>query len=160
VINTWVSTAIPFLPESAQLAADFWRRELGLDVEVIVGDEAANKKTNATEGGFRGQTRWFDNEARRDGASITRSSFGTLDVGGRHHEDPEIYQQVEETLGVIDPSQRQDSFNKLYRTLREEQYQMGIGYLNIPWAVGPDIVTWEPFPLAFYPSGLHTITLK
>jgi hypothetical protein len=37
---------------------------------------------------------------------------------------------------------------------------MGIGYLNIPWAVGPRIVTWEPFPLAFYPSGLHTITLK
>jgi hypothetical protein len=37
---------------------------------------------------------------------------------------------------------------------------MGIGYLNIPWAVGPDIITWEPFPLAFYPSGLHTITLK
>jgi peptide/nickel transport system substrate-binding protein len=160
VINTWVSTAIPFLPESAQLAADFWRRELGLDVEVIVGDEAANKKTNATEGGFRGQTRWFDNEARRDGASITRSSFGTLDVGGRHHEDPELYQQAEETLGVIDPPLRQDAFNQLYRNLREEQYQMGIGYLNIPWAVGPDIVTWEPFPLAFYPSGLHTITLK
>jgi peptide/nickel transport system substrate-binding protein len=160
VINTWVSTAIPFLPESAQLAADMWKRELGLDVEVVVGDEAANKRTNATEGGFRGQTRWFDNEARRDGASITRSSFGTLDVGGRHHEDPELYKLVEETLGVMDPAMRQDAFNKLYKRLRDEQYQMGIGYLNIPWAVGPNIVTWEPFPLAFYPSALHTITLK
>jgi peptide/nickel transport system substrate-binding protein len=160
VINTWVSTAIPFLPESAQLAADMWKRELGLDVEVVVGDEAANKRTNASEGGFRGQTRWFDNEARRDGASITRSSFGTLDVGGRHHEDPELYKLVDETLGVMDPAMRQDAFNKLYKRLRDEQYQMGIGYLNIPWAVGPNIVTWEPFPLAFYPSALHTITLK
>jgi peptide/nickel transport system substrate-binding protein len=160
VVNTWVSTAIPFLPESAQLAADFWKRELGLDVEVIVGDEAANKKTNATEGGFRGQTRWFDNEARRDGASITRSSMGTLDVGGRHHEDPELYKLVEETLAVIDPAQRPEASNKLYKVLRDEQYQMGIGYINIPWAVGPRIATWEPFPLAFYPSGLHTITLK
>jgi ABC-type transport system substrate-binding protein len=86
--------------------------------------------------------------------------MGTLDVGGRHHEDPELYKLVEETLAVIDPAQRHDAFNKLYQTLREEQYQMGIGYLNSPWAVGPRIVTWEPFPLAFYPSGLHTITLK
>ena len=31
VINTYVSTAMPFLPESAQLGAEFWRRELGLD---------------------------------------------------------------------------------------------------------------------------------
>ncbi len=67
---------------------------------------------------------------------------------------------MDETLGVMDPAMRQDAFNKLYKRLRDEQYQMGIGYLNIPWAVGPNIVTWEPFPLAFYPSALHTITLK
>ncbi|HZA25888.1 MAG TPA: ABC transporter substrate-binding protein, partial [Dehalococcoidia bacterium] len=31
IVNTWVSTAMPFLPESAQLAADFWKTELGID---------------------------------------------------------------------------------------------------------------------------------
>jgi ABC-type transport system substrate-binding protein len=159
-IHTWVSTAIPFLPESAQLAADFWKRELGLDVEVVVGDEAANKRTNASEGGFRGETRWFDNEARRDGGSITRSSMGTATVGGRHHEDPALYKLVEETLATIDSTKRHDVSNKLYKVLKDEQYQMGIGYINIPWAVGPRIVTWEPFPLSFYPSGLQSITLK
>jgi peptide/nickel transport system substrate-binding protein len=160
VINTWQSTATPFLPESAQLVADFWKRELGLDVQVVVGDEAANKKTNNTEGGFRGETRWYDNEARRDGASITRTSFGTPTAGGRHHEDPALYKLVEESLAVIDPVKKQEAFNKLYKALRDEQYQMGIGYINIPWGVGPRVVQWTPFPLAFYPSGLHTIVLK
>ena len=41
IVNTWVSTALPFLPESAQIAADFWRRELNLDVRVNVGDETS-----------------------------------------------------------------------------------------------------------------------
>jgi peptide/nickel transport system substrate-binding protein len=160
VLNTWVSTAIPFLPESAQLAAEFWKRELGLDVEVKVGDEAANKRCNSTEGCHRGETRWIDNEARRDGASITRSSFGTLTVAGRHHEDPAIYKLVDETLAVIDPAKRHDAWNKVYKVLKDEQYQMGIGYINIPWAVAPRVVTWEPFPLSFYPSGMHTVVLK
>jgi len=160
VINTWVSTATPFLPESAQLAADFWRRDLGLDVEVVVGDEAANKQTNNTEGGFRGETRWFDNEARRDGASITRSSFGTPTSGGRHHEDPALYKQVEEALAVIDPVRKQEAFNQLYKVMRDEVYQMSIGYINIPWGVGSRVVEWTPFPLAFYPSGLHTLVLR
>ena len=41
VTNTCVFTAVPFLPESSQLAADSWRRKLGLDVEVKVGDSTS-----------------------------------------------------------------------------------------------------------------------
>jgi hypothetical protein len=35
-----------------------------------------------------------------------------------------------------------------------------MGYVNIPWGVGPNVETWQPFNFSFYPSGLHTITLK
>ena len=65
-----------------------------------------------------------------------------------------------QAIGVIDPAERPAAFNNLFRRLRDEHYQLGIGYVNIPWAVGPRVLTWEPYPLAFYPSGLETITLK
>ena len=160
VINTWISTATPFLPESAQLAADMWRKELGLDVVVVTGDQAAINKTRNTEGGFRGETRWHDNEARRDGASIIRSSHGTSTNGSRAHEDPALYKLVDETLVVIDPAKKPEAFNKLYKVLRDEQYYIGIGYVNVPWGVGPRVAQWTPAPLASYPSGMHTIVLK
>lgn len=47
IVNTWVSAALTFLPESAQVAADDWRRELNLDAEVNVGDETSLKRALA-----------------------------------------------------------------------------------------------------------------
>jgi hypothetical protein len=48
----------------------------------------------------------------------------------------------------------------VYMALREESYELSIGYVNIPWGVGPRVLTWEPYPLALYPSALHTISLE
>jgi hypothetical protein len=46
-----------------------------------------------------------------------------------------------------------------YKRFRDESIEMSFGYINIPWGVGPRVLTWEPYPLAFYPTALHTITL-
>ena len=73
---------MPFLPEAAQLAADMWRQELGLDVEVKVGDEGALNRASRTEE-LHGQITWRDNRARMDGASILLSSYGTPEQGNR-----------------------------------------------------------------------------
>jgi len=61
---------------------------------------------------------------------------------------------------IIDPVKREKALNDAYRRFREDSAAFSIGYINIPYGVGPRIVTWKPFPLAFYPSALHTITLK
>ena len=61
---------------------------------------------------------------------------------------------------MVTPGLSHTVLNKLYRRLRDEQYEIGLGYVNIPWAVGPRILTWEPFPLSFFPTAMHTITLK
>jgi peptide/nickel transport system substrate-binding protein len=159
VVNTWVSTAMPFVPEAAQLAADMWRQELGIEVEVRVGDEGALNRASRTEE-LHGQMTWRDNEARMDGGSILLSSYGSPDQGNRLHEDPELYAMIDEALAVVDPTKRHEALNEVYRRLHDEQYEIGIGYVNIPWGVGPHVATWEPFTFAFYPSGLHTITLK
>jgi ABC-type transport system substrate-binding protein len=159
IINTWVSKSIPFLPESALLAADFWKQELGLDVEVNVGDETALKKALATDE-LRGQILWRDNETRLDAASNILKAYGTPGVDYQFHTNPELYEYVQEGISVIDPDQRPEALNKVYMRLLDESYELAIGYVNIPWAVGPRIETWKPYPLASHPTGLHTMTLR
>jgi peptide/nickel transport system substrate-binding protein len=159
IVNTWVSTAMPFLPESAELATDFWRNELGLDVEVRVGDEAALKAATLS-GDLHGQVLWRDNEASLDKSSLYRSAYASPEHGSRLHEDPELFALAQQTLAVTDPTKRDEAFNLLNKKAREESYELGIGYVNIPWAVGPRVTEWQPWPLSFYPSNLHGIVLK
>jgi peptide/nickel transport system substrate-binding protein len=160
IINTWVSRAVPFLPESAQLAADFWKTELGINAEVRVGDETVLKQAANSSTSLYGQIIWRDNEARVDGVSTVRSGFATPDNEGRSHNNPEIFELARQSIAVIEPSQKQATLVKTYQRLRDEGYRFSIGYVNIPWGVGPRVVEWTPQPMAFYPSALHTIRLK
>jgi peptide/nickel transport system substrate-binding protein len=160
IVDTWVSTSLPLMPESAQLAADDWRRELGLDVEVRVGDETALKKAYTLTEDLYGHVLWRDNETRIDAARLMRSDYTNPDVKTTLHNDPELFELTNKALTVYDSAEREKVLNSTYRRLWDESYELGIGYVNIPWAVGPRILSWEPLPLAFYPSALHTITLK
>ena len=159
VINTWVSALMPFLPESAQLAAENWKRELGIDSSVNVGEEVSLKKAYKA-GDLDGQIVWRDNETRLDAASIIGSHFGRRDKRDRGHNNEELFLAVEEGISVFDDELRNAALNKLYLRLYEEQYLIGIGTINIPWAIGPDVANWEPFPVAFFPSSMHTLILK
>ena len=163
IVNTWSSRAVPFLPESAQLAANYWKDELGLDTEVRVGDETALKKATKARAPLAGQILWRDNEARRDGRSAARSSYGTApkdgSKGGNWSHTPEIVNQVQEALSVFDPDQIDEVWHDVFVRLREEHYEMAMGYVHVQWGVGPRIEIWQPLPLAFYPSAYHTIEL-
>ena len=75
-------------------------------------------------------------------------------------DDPVILDAVASALSKLDHGKREAGFNSTYRLLLEESHPFGLGDLNIPWAVGPRILDWEAFPLATYPSGLHTIVLE
>ena len=166
IINTYNSRTAPLLIESAQIGADMWRRELGLDVEVRVQDDAALKKAvSLTEDHF-GQVLWRDQDARVDAAALLRSNYGTYyppeedQKKDRPHDDPELRAFIQEAIAVFDPVEREKALNNAYLRVRDEAYWVAVGYLNIPWGVGPRVQTWEPYPLAAYPSALHTVTLK
>jgi peptide/nickel transport system substrate-binding protein len=159
IINTWVSSAMPFLPESAQIAADYWKKELGLEVEVRVGDPTALNKAWAA-GEFKGQIMWRDNEDRVDAAGIMGSTFGQEDNNRSAHNDPELYKIVQEGLSDFNPVTREKTLQDLYKMLRDKQLVMSMGSVNIPWGVSSRIETWEPWPLAPNPTGQHTMTLK
>jgi ABC-type transport system substrate-binding protein len=139
IINTWVSRAVPFLPESAQLAANYWRIELGIDAEVRVGDETALKEADNTD---------------------VLSGYGTPDDPGRSHNNPEIFAMTKQAMAVIEPAEQEVVLNTIYKRLRDEGHRFSIGYINVPWGVNARVVEWTPQPMAFYPSALHTIRLK
>lgn len=161
IINTWSSRAVPFLPESAQLAANYWKDVLGIETEVRVGDETALKKATKARKPLAGQILWRDNEARYDGRSTMRGSYGTAPKegsrGGNWSHTPEIVTMVQDALKVFDPDQLDEVWYQVNKRLREEHYELGIGYVHVQWGVGPRIKEWTPLPLAFYPSAYHTI---
>jgi ABC-type transport system substrate-binding protein len=95
-----------------------------------------------------------------DGSSIALSSYGSPSLRDRFHNDPELFALVKSTLAVTDPNERPKAMNRMYWRLRDETYELGIGYVNIPWAVGPRVQSWTPFAFSFFPSGMHTIVLK
>jgi peptide/nickel transport system substrate-binding protein len=159
IVNTLPATSLPLQVEAAQLAADMWRRELGIDVEVRVGDRTGLKEKEIA-GELKGQVLWRDNETRKEASTSYDNSYGNPDYDRRLHEDPELFSLVQETMQVLDPVKRAEASNLLFQRLRDESYNLGIGYVSIPWAVGSRVETWEPYPLALYPSALHTITLK
>ena len=159
IINPAPSAVMPFIVESAQLAAEFWKRELGLEVEVRVGDRSA-LKARQRAGELNGQIEWRDDDTRRDATGKFTSTYGTPEALNRAHEDPELFSLVQEALRTLDPDQRAEASKEMFLRLREESYELGIGYANIPWALGPRVLTWRPYSLSLHPSALHTITLK
>jgi peptide/nickel transport system substrate-binding protein len=159
IVNTWPSDTLPFQVEAAQLVADSWKRELGLDVEVKVGDVAGlREKWLAQE--LKGQVFWRDREARRDSTSFLQGLFGTPGANIRLHEDPELFRLVQETVSILDPDKREEAVKKLVLRIWDESYLISAGYANLPWAVGPRVLTWQPEPLVAWFTGLHTVTLK
>jgi peptide/nickel transport system substrate-binding protein len=159
ILHTWQSTSMPFQTEAAQLAAEFWRRDLGLDVEVRVGDSTAIRGAWAA-GDLNGQIIWRDNETRRDATSTTVSGYADPASEIRRSEDPELRRLAQEASQTVDEAERAQALAELYPLLREASYEIGIGYANIPWGVGPRVEAWEPYPLSPNISALHTITLK
>lgn len=158
-MNTYPATSLPFLVESAQLAAGFWRRELNLDVKVSVTDSVGmDKKEKAGE--LNGQIQWRDNNTQIDATNVVANSYGDPDRPDRMHGDDEIFQMARETVQTLDAQERELAMERFFVRLREETYEFGNGYANIPWAVGTRFESWEPYPLATYLSALHTITLK
>ena len=159
IINTWPSTALPLQVESAQLAAEMYRRELGIDAEVRTGDSQGMQNQERASA-LNGQIFWQDGAARVDATGKVKNAYTLSDSNIRIHDTPELFRMGEEVVQTLDPDARAQASKEFYIALKEEAHQISVGYVNIPWGVGPRVETWEPYPLALYPSALHTISLK
>jgi ABC-type transport system substrate-binding protein len=90
---------------------------------------------------MKGQVYWRDNEARIDAASNVSSNYADPEAPDRLADDPELRRLVQETSHILDANERAEAAKKLYQRLREESYELSVGYTNIPWGVGPRVLT-------------------
>ena len=163
IINTYKSAYNPFMAESAQLGAEYWKRELGLDVEVRLHDPTGlQREAVANPDVFDGQVLWRGQDTRLDAAGIMALYYLNKEqgVGYWKHANPELWKLGDAAMAALGQPGEQEVFNDLYLRLRDEGYHMGIGFIHIPYGVGPRITAWEPYPVAEYASAFHTIILK
>jgi peptide/nickel transport system substrate-binding protein len=158
VVNTFAGRALPFLVEGAQVVADTWKRELGIDVVVKVVDKDAFDTAEEQRKVF-GEIVWREDNARRDVFGNLNEFYGLPDAPKPVHNDPELFALVQEVDKIRDPAELGPASTELFKRLRDEDYTLSVGYANVAWGVGPRVLTWQPDPLSGYVSALHTITL-
>ena len=165
VVNVTVGT-YPFHAETAQLVGQMWREELGLDVEVKIWDASTywNDLFGDPPASFE---KYWDtvifhiNSGRIDAAGAKSWAYHSPVEGPwMWHNDPELAALSIQTFARIGYEDEYEAFNSLWQRLRDESYEIGMGFVNRPYAVGPRIATWEPWPAASFLSALHTITLN
>ncbi len=164
-IWTWEAGSFPFLPQVAELIARDWETNLGMKVNVEIGDQAAIKdRWNNRE--LPGDLLIRDNEARYDGTSITRGGFANPNVAWRAVKDPRVepWKTIADRAGIalddINDATRHQSFNEAYEYLRDQAYYWGPFSSNVPWGVGPRLKSYEPWTLVPYFTAVWTIELK
>ena len=159
IINTWVAGDVPFLPEQAQLIAQMWRDNLGIEAEVKVGEEVATRE-RWFGGQLNGEYLLRPNESRWDTAGGMLALYGHFDraahIAGKRDD---ILERVLAATSVVDPSKRQDVLADTWMFLREEHYEWTTGITHSLYGVSPRIQNWEPWPLVAYLTGVWTIRI-
>ncbi len=164
-LYTWEAGDLPLLPDLAQLYKDFWT-ELGWDVEVSVGDAAATRqKWNNRE--YPGDVLVRTNEGRYDGTSITQGGFLNEQIAwravGNWENEPwasTTTPVVQKGLSDLNASTRAASYNAMYDYL-QDQTHWGDGFnTNVPWGLGADVASYEPWSLVPYVTAIWTLKLK
>ena len=165
-IWTWEAGAFPFLPQVAELMAADWKKNVGITVDIEVGDQAAIKQ-QWNNRSLPGDMLIRDNEARFDGTSITTGHYCNHDARWRVNE-PETADgaarcdKIKE-LALNHVSQgdvRQQQFNDAYKFIKDESMHWGPFYANVPWGAGPRVANYEPWKLVPYFTAPWTISLK
>ena len=165
-IYTWEAGDLPGLPDLAQLYKDFWTEGLGWDVDVVVGDASSTRQQwNNRE--FPGDVLVRTNEGRYDGTSITQGGYLNPAIAWRAVDNYEnepwastTTPVVEKGLSDLNPDTRAASYNAMYEYLREQAY-WGDGFnTNVPWGLGSDVASYEPWSLVPYVTAIWTLRLK
>lgn len=158
VLNGWNAGDPPFIPDVAQLVAETWKKELGIDAQVSITDRTlVTQRWNAQD--LVNNVRVEVNEARWDGSTIAQARFNDPKNVQRLAEDTALQAASRVAYDVTAPEGRQAALNKLYLRLQDEQYFLPMGHSNLPWAVSKRIADWKPWPVAAFFNAHWTIRL-
>lgn len=159
VIHTRPAAVAPLLIESAQLVADTWRRELGIPVEVQVGEHAAiaQKRVNLE---LDGQMWWRETSIPLDPTDTFQARWGDPESSWRATDNPDVISRMQDLIAIIDTDERMAAYEPMIKELIDDAYYMSPGYINVPFGVGPRVESWEPYALKSFFSALYTVELK
>ena len=165
-IWTWEAGAFPFLPQVAELMAADWKKNVGISVDIEIGDQAAIKQ-QWNNRSLPGDMLIRDNEARFDGTSITTGHYCNHDARWRVNE-PETADgaarcdKIKEMAlnHVVTGDEQWENFNTAYKFIRDESMHWGPFYANVPWGAGPRIADYKPWKLVPYFTASWSISLK
>jgi peptide/nickel transport system substrate-binding protein len=160
VLNIENDGAVARVVEAAQVVAASWQEELGVQVEARIGDPVILKdRRNSGDINEKGEFIWRTGGTRID---PTSKIFELVDPDdpARALDNLELFRLGVESGGIADDDERNQALIELFKRLRAEVPEVGIGYYNAPWAVGPRIKTYQPRQVSDYPANLHTITVE
>lgn len=160
------NSAVPFLPDVAQIVAANWR-ELGLDVQIHVADEVSIKEIvrayrPETGGGVPGSVylnadgaRWFGLPPLSEDFAIPPVSNGRI-CGEEEPVCVEIDQMIK-ALPVLDGL---DAIEPAYATIVEKaaglSMMVQLGAANQPWGIG-DNIELQTWPMSDHLSAWWTL---
>lgn len=154
------SAAIPRLPDFAQLIAQEWKQELGVNTNVKVSDFASLDSRQGT-GALDGSLYIRDNQGRFDGGSFLTSLYsGDVTNPNALSKDPTLTNLINTMNAAVAPAARASAYHNLYKAARAADYEMGFGSLSNVWAVSSRVSGWKPLPLNGNASALWTIRVK
>ncbi len=177
-IWTWEAGDLPLQPQLAEVFAQTWNSDLGLDVTVRTGD-ATSVRQQWNERKLPGNVLVRTNETRWNGLSITRGMY-TYAAGQKAWRicDPEwmsdahpngdpvcqgLDQLVKDQLvEEVTVEAWEQNFPDVYKALREENHAFSPFFVNLPWGMGPRIQpgSWKPWPVVTYNTAMWTIEFK
>ena len=162
IINTWDAGDTPFVPDMANLIAEFWRTELGIDAEVLVSDRnIINARNRAQE--LHDQVRLGTNEPKYDTGSRLQSGYIDIESKYRRFErqaDPEFQDMLIDVQKVVDPALRQEAMNRAWLAVQEWHSDWSPMYINSVWGAGERVEEYRPWSLANLFNAAYTIRLK
>ena len=168
-IYAWIDESLPLVPELAQAIAAGWKKQLGVNAEVVVGDPVSVRERLATRQ-LPGAIEFRSNETRYDGTSATYSKYVLNPLPAMRVCDAsgpggprclEIEKLVKEKMSVPgDLATRNKNFQEVYTVLRDESHMGGILYANSPWGLGARVKDYKPWTMASYTTAIWTLELK
>jgi len=174
-IWTWEAGDLPLQPQLAEVFAQAWNNDLGLDVTVRAGD-ATSVRQQWNERKLPGSVLVRTNETRWNGLSITRGMY-TYAAGAKpwricdpewtsdaHPDGDPVCQGLndivtEKLVNEVTIDAWETNFPEVYTALREENHAFSPFFVNLPWGMGPKIKpgSWKPWPVVTYNTAMWTI---
>ena len=158
IINTWTGAGAPLTVEVSTLICQMWNQELGIDCEVNVGEEVSMKKIQYA-GEIAGEYLVRTNENTIDGGRRMNGRYAK--DGAYIAFDPELSEPIFAAIrSTGTQAERQVLYHTALKAIHDKHYDFSPGFLNQPYGVSDRVESWDPWPLAPYPSALWTVNIK